>query len=255
MRFAVISDLHANLEAVRAVLARIESLGVDEIVCLGDVVGYNANPNEAVVELRRRGIRCVQGNHDAMAASDEPPVEFSVLARGAILWTRKAVAPEHRAILGALPWQQPIGARAIGVHGAPSHRDRYILSVSDAAEEFAVMAAEYPGTEVVFFGHTHLPIVFREAGGRVSVVWSSRGAGPWGGSATVALAPGGRHLVNPGGVGQPRDGIPTAPFAVYDDAAATVRFERVACDIEACAAAVLAAGLDPRLAERLFHGW
>ncbi len=255
MRFAIISDLHANLGAVGAVLARADSLGVDEIVCLGDVVGYNANPNEVVAELRRRRIRCVQGNHDAMAASDEPPAEFSVLARGAILWTRTVLTPEHRAFLAALPWQQPIGARAVGVHGAPSHRDRYILSVSDAAEEFPVMAAEFAGTEVVFFGHTHLPVVFREAAGRVSVVWSSRSAGPTGGTATVALAPGGRHLVNPGGVGQPRDGMPAAPFAVYDEAAATVRFERVAYDVEACAAAVRAARLDRRLADRLFHGW
>lgn len=255
MHFAIVSDLHANLQAVEAVLAVVDALGVDEIVCLGDVVGYNANPNEVVAELRRRRIRCVQGNHDAMAASSGPPAEFSPLAAGAILWTRAALARDHRAFLGGLPLQQPIGGRAVGVHGAPSHRDRYILSVSDAAEEFTVMAAKLPGSEVVFFGHTHLPIVFREAGGRVSAVWSSRGAWSAGGSGTVALAPDGRYLINPGGVGQPRDGIPTAPFAVYDDVARTVRFERVAYDVEACAAAVRAAGLDRRLAERLLHGW
>lgn len=253
LRFAIISDVHANLEALRAVLHRIDALGVDEIVCLGDLVGYNANPNDVVAELRRRGIRCVQGNHDAMAASDEPPDEFSALARGAILWTRKALTAEHRAFLGRLPLRQPIGTRAVGVHGAPSDRDRYIITAADAAEEFDVMAAELPGVPVVFFGHTHLPVVFRETKGRVSVVWSSRSSADGGG--TVTLAPGARYLVNPGGVGQPRDGLPTAPFAVYDEAAATVRFERVAYDVKACVAAILAAGLDRRLAERLCHGW
>lgn len=255
MRVALISDLHANLQAVGAVLSRIDALRVDEIVCLGDVVGYNANPNEVVDELRRRGIRCVQGNHDAMAASDEAPWEFGSLARGAILWTRRALAPEHRVYLAGLPAWQPIGTGAVGVHGAPSDRDRYILSVSDAAEEFAVMDAEMPGVRVVFFGHTHLPVVFREGGGRVAVVWSSRVRGADGQPAAVDLAPGARYLVNPGGVGQPRDGIVTAPYAVYDDAAGTVSFERVSYDVEACAAAVEKAGLDPRLAERLRHGW
>ncbi len=251
--FAIISDVHANLEALQAVLRRIDALGVDEVVCLGDLVGYNAHPTDVVTELRRRGVRCVQGNHDAMAASDDPPDEFNPLARGAVLWTRQALAAEHRAYLGRLPLRQPIGRRAVGVHGAPSDRDRYIITAADAAEEFDVMAAEMPGADVVFFGHTHLPVVFREAKGRVSVVWSSRSAAD--GSGTVRLAPEARYLVNPGGLGQPRDGLPTAPFAVYDEAAATVRFERVAYDVEACAAAVLAAGLDRRLAERLRHGW
>ncbi len=253
LRFAIISDVHANLEALRAVLRRIDALEVDETVCLGDLVGYNAHPNEVVAELRRRGVRCVQGNHDAMAASDTPPDEFSALARAAILWTRQALAAEHRAFLGRLPLRQPIGSGAAGVHGAPSDRDRYIIAAADAAEEFEVMAAGMPGVPVVFFGHTHLPVVFREAAGRVSVVWSSRSSAD--GSGTVTLQPGARYLVNPGGVGQPRDGLPTAPFAVYDEAAATVRFERVAYDIEASAAAILAAGLDRRLAERLRYGW
>ncbi|HEX7127797.1 MAG TPA: metallophosphoesterase family protein [Thermodesulfobacteriota bacterium] len=256
MRVAVVSDLHANLEAVRAVFDRIDALGIDRVVCLGDVVGYNANPNEVVAELRRRGIPCVQGNHDAMAASDEPPAEFSSLARGAILWTRRVLAPEHRRYLGALPGQVAIGRDAVGVHGAPSHRDRYVLSVSEAVEEFEEAAARLPRARVVFFGHTHLPIVFREHEGRVTVVWSSRGAGTGGGQAvTLDLAAPGRYLVNPGGVGQPRDGLTTAPFAIYDDTTATVRIERVAYDIEACAAAIERSGLDRRLAERLRHGW
>ncbi|HWP35075.1 MAG TPA: metallophosphoesterase family protein [Thermodesulfobacteriota bacterium] len=253
MRFAIVSDLHANLEALEAVLARIEACGVDEIVCLGDIVGYNARPNEVVAEVRRRRIRCVQGNHDAMAACDEPPLGFGPLARGAILWTRRVLAPEHRLFLGQLPLRQPIGARGVGVHGAPSDRDRYILSAADAAEEFAVMAAELPGTSVVFFGHTHIPVVFRQERGWVSAIWSSRSEP--GGTGTVALEPEGRYLVNPGGVGQPRDGLPTAPFAIYDEGAGTVRFERVPYDVEACAAAVRAAGLDPRLAQRLYQGW
>ena len=255
MRVALISGLHANLQAVGAVLARIEALGAEEIICLGDVVGYNANPNEVVGELRRRNIRCVQGNHDAMAASEEAPWEFGSLARGAILWTRRALEPQHRTYLGALPTRQPVGRSGFGVHGAPSDRDRYILSVSDAAEEFAAMDAQMPDARVVFFGHTHLPVVFRETGGRVALVWSSRVRGADGQPATVPLAPGARYLVNPGGVGQPRDGLVTAPFAVYDEAASTVHFERVPYDVEGCAAAVQTAGLDPRLAERLRHGW
>lgn len=255
MRVAIVSDLHANLEAVQAVFARIDALGVDQVVCLGDVVGYNANPNEVVAELRRRRIPCVQGNHDAMAASEEAPVEFGSLARGAILWTRRALAPDHRAYLGSLPDRVRIGRDAVGVHGAPSHRDRYVLSAAEAAEEFAVAAARMPEARVVFFGHTHLPVIFRDRGGRVAAVWSSRGAGADGESATIALEPPGRYLVNPGGVGQPRDGLTTAPFAIYDDTTATVRIERVAYDLAACAAAIERSGLDRRLAERLRHGW
>jgi predicted phosphodiesterase len=255
LRVAVVSDLHANLEAVRAVFDRIDALGADQVVCLGDVVGYNANPNEVVAELRRRGVPCVQGNHDAMAASDESPAEFGSLARGAILWTRRALATDHRRYLGGLPSQVPIGRDAVGVHGAPSHRDRYVLSVSEAVEEFEEAAARLPAARVVFFGHTHLPVVFREHEGRVAVIWSSRGAGAGGEAATVDLAAPGRYLVNPGGVGQPRDGLTTAPFAIYDDTTATVRIERVAYDIEACAAAIERSGLDRRLAERLRHGW
>jgi predicted phosphodiesterase len=254
LRVAVLSDLHANIQAVLACLARVDALGVDEVVCLGDVVGYNANPNEVVALLRGRGIRCVQGNHDAMAASEEPPSDFSGLARGAILWTRRALDADHRAFLGGLPGKVPIGRDAVGVHGAPSHRDRYILTLADAAEEFSVIGAELGDARVVFFGHTHLPVVLRESGGRVMVVWSSRGAGADGEPATVDISGPGRYLVNPGGVGQPRDGISTAPFAIYDDTSATVRFERVAYDIEACAAAAAAAGLDPRLGERLRRG-
>jgi predicted phosphodiesterase len=255
LRVAVVSDLHANIQAVRAALARLDALGVDEVVCLGDIVGYNANPNEVVAELRRRHIRCVQGNHDAMAASDEAPDDFGGLARGAILWTRRALEPGHRAYLGALPLRQRIGADAVGVHGAPSHRDRYILSLVDAAEEFAVAGAALPDARVVFFGHTHLPVVFREAGGIVTALWSSRAAGADGRPATVDVSGAGRFLVNPGGLGQPRDGLVTAPFAVYDDRTRRVSFERAPYDVEACAAAVRAAGLDPRLADRLKYGW
>lgn len=249
------SDLHANLEAVRAVFDRIDAVGADAVVCLGDIVGYNANPNEVVAELRRRGVRCVQGNHDAMAASDESPAEFGSLARGAILWTRRVLADEHRRYLAALPDQVAIGRDAVGVHGAPSHRDRYVLSVAEAAEEFQVAAARLPGARVVFFGHTHLPVVFREHGGRVTAIWSSRGAGASNGAATLDLSAPGRYLVNPGGVGQPRDGLTTAPFAIYDDGTASVRLERVAYDFEASAAAIERSGLDRRLAERLRHGW
>jgi predicted phosphodiesterase len=254
VRVAVFSDLHANIQAVEAVLARIDALRVDEVVCLGDIVGYNANPNEVVALLRRRGIRVVQGNHDAMAASNEFPADFGGLARDAIIWTRRVLHPDHRAYLGALPLRVPVGRDGVGVHGAPSDRDRYILDVVDAAEEFSAMTGAFPDARVVFFGHTHLPVVFREHDGRTRAVWSSLGGGADGQAATLELLGPGRYMVNPGGVGQPRDRLVTAPFVVYDDQAATVRFERVAYDIEACAAAVAAAGLDPRLGERLRHG-
>ncbi len=126
MRIAVIADIHANLEALRAVLERTRELKPDAMVCLGDIVGYNANPNECIEIARSEGILCILGNHDAVAAGLDQPDNFNPLARAAVLWTRDQLTAENRAFLSGLPTERDFRGSYL-FHGSIHDRDRYIL--------------------------------------------------------------------------------------------------------------------------------
>ena len=244
MRVAVLSDIHANLRALDAILAEVGS--VDAVWHLGDVVGYGPDPDAVVDRLRERSAIGVQGNHDLAAIGGDVIRDFNVDARAAMEWTRRTIASATRTWLAALPIRRAIGSYSL-VHGSP--RDptwEYILSESVAAANLAILA-----TPRGLFGHTHLPVAY--------VVGDDR----LGGDVVDSLTPqpgsslaldGRRALVNPGSVGQPRDGDPRASALVLDVTSHSLTWVRAAYDIEATQRAMRAAKLPPRGIARLGFG-
>jgi diadenosine tetraphosphatase ApaH/serine/threonine PP2A family protein phosphatase len=239
MRLAILSDIHANLVALDAVLAAIGT--VDGIRVLGDIVGYGPEPDGVVERLRTAGATGVLGNHDQVAVGRLGPELFNRDARLAIEWTRDRITPETRAWLDALPERASEGAFTL-VHGSP--RDptwEYILDERTAQENLAAFDSPY-----CLFGHTHLPAAFR-ATGRTMV----------GGAAATddqVRLDDRRALLNPGSVGQPRDGDPAAAWALLDTDAATITWRRTPYDIGRTQRAMMLAGLPPRLIVRLSVG-
>jgi predicted phosphodiesterase len=202
LRYAVISDIHANLEAFEAVLNKIEELDVDKIVCLGDLVGYNANPNECVDILRKMKIPTICGNHDAMACEIEEPWGLSPAAYRAVEWTRNALRPDNHQFLRSLPDVQKFDS-FLAVHGSPSSRNAYLFTWEDVLPHFS--ALEEQKCAICFFGHTHSPGIFSKDG----VYSAENGSG-------FKLREGIPYFINVGSVGQPRDGDPRTTFGVMD---------------------------------------
>jgi predicted phosphodiesterase len=239
VRIAVLSDIHSNLTALDAVLAKIGE--VDAIWHLGDVVGYGPEPDGVVSRLTERGAVGVRGNHDAAAAGGSEIDWFNPEARAAMEWTRTAISEPTRAWLAALPLRR-MESNFTLVHGSP--RDPIWEYVTSAALARAGLSAI--STEHGLHGHTHIPIAFTMVDGRMRTLAPRAGN-------TVALGEG-RTLLNPGSVGQPRDRDPRASYLILDLSAGTATWGRVAYDFEAVGAQMLAAGLPPRLAERLRVG-
>ena len=239
MRYAIISDIHANLEAFHSVLGEIDGSGVDRIICLGDIVGYGADPNECLEIIKSRNIRSLIGNHDKAACGLTEPTGFNPAAREAALWTRGVLTEGNRKYLRGLPEEDVIDGFMI-VHGAPSDPDKYILSARDAASEFPLPEDR----RLCFFGHTHVSVIYSLADGGVDVSRAER----------LQLRDGVSYLVNPGSVGQPRDRDPRASFAIYDDRG-EVEFRRVEYPVEAAGKKIIDSGLDAFLAERLSRGY
>ena len=239
MRIAVLSDIHSNLVALDAVLARIGSL--DAVWHLGDVVGYGPEPDGVVARLSELDAIGVRGNHDAAAAGGPEIDWFNPDARRAMEWTRATISDATRAWLANLPQRRTEAGIAM-VHGSP--RDptwEYVTSVPVARANFEVLEAR-----VGLFGHTHIPTAFREDDGRVDHISPRPGS-----ELDLAI---GRFLVNPGSVGQPRDGDPTASYMTLDTERLTCRWERVEYDITAVQAAMAEQGLPAQLAVRLAFG-
>jgi diadenosine tetraphosphatase ApaH/serine/threonine PP2A family protein phosphatase len=239
MRVAVLSDIHANLVALDAVVSALGS--VDVVWHLGDVVGYGPEPDAVVERLASIGAVGVRGNHDAAAVGLIDIDWFNPDARAAMEWTRERIAEPTRAWLAALP-ERHVDGRFSLVHGSP--RDpmwEYVVSLPIARANLAEL-----GTPFGLHGHTHLPMVWAEQDGHVEQIAPAEGS-------TFALD-GRRALVNPGSVGQPRDGIVTASYLVIDTAAERCSWHRVAYDVAAVQAAMTDAGLPRRLVERLSYG-
>jgi diadenosine tetraphosphatase ApaH/serine/threonine PP2A family protein phosphatase len=239
LRYAIISDIHANLEALESVLGEIDRSSADRIICLGDIVGYGANPNECVEIIKGLNITSLIGNHDKAACGITEPIGFNPAARQAALWTRTELTGENRDYLKSLP-EEDVADGFIIVHGAPSDPDKYILSTFDASSEFTLMKKK----SLCFFGHTHVSAVYSLAEG---IVGFSR-------AESLQLREGTRYLVNPGSVGQPRDRDPRASFLIYDDRG-SAEFRRVEYPVEAAQKKIIDSGLDPFLAERLSYGY
>ena len=240
MRVAVLSDIHSNLVALDAVLAHAGT--VDAIWHLGDVVGYGPDPDGVVARLIEVGAVGVRGNHDAAALGGREIDWFNPEARAAAEWTRDTIDGTTRAWLSALPESHTIDRMTL-VHGSPRDPIReYVSSTGIALENLAVLETDYG-----LHGHTHVPVAFcLGPDERLRVVAP--------GSGGILELDGQRALINPGSVGQPRDGDPDSSYLVLDPEAATVTWHRVAYDIASVQAAILAAGLPRRLADRLAFG-
>ncbi|MBN1153060.1 MAG: metallophosphoesterase family protein [Dehalococcoidia bacterium] len=235
----VVADVHGNLRALDAVLedARIGG-GFDCVWVLGDLVGYGPNPEECVTRLRGLKARCVAGNHDLGAVGGIDLRKFNHDAAAACAWTAERLSESSVAYLRGLPLRLHVPPFEL-VHGSPREPVwEYVLSAADA-----VRVAGYCNDMHCLTGHTHRPVVYSmeaESAPDVSV------------TSTVEL--GGRLLINPGAVGQPRDGDPRAAYILYDSEAGNVRFNRVEYDVDGAAAEVLRCGLPQSLAWRLHAG-
>ena len=240
----MISDIHANLPALEAVLDAVGATGVEEIWCLGDVVGYGAEPDACADLVRERCSLCLVGNHDLAVLGALDPAAFSEAAAEAVAWTRQSVADRTLEMLREL---EPAGQRdGIALfHASP--RDpvwEYVLSAEQAD---ACLDAQ--PERVALIGHSHVSLFFVRPPARLGEV---RGAQA--GDDTLLDLSAGSWLVNPGSVGQPRDGDPRAAWLELDSGEGTGRFHRVPYDVERAAASIAAAGLPQRLADRLHTG-
>ena len=242
MRIALVSDIHANLAAFDAVLAAAEAERADSVWCMGDIVGYGAEPDDVVTRLREVGAQSVMGNHDAAALDQIPLEDFNKVAAIAARWTADVISPETRDYLAALPLTLSDGF-ATRCHGTLANPIWEYLASYDAATGH--FAAQQTPCSVV--GHTHIPVLIRELHpGEFDAVMPKDGE-------TVELGQG-KLCINPGGVGQPRDGDPRACWALLDTEAATVTFHRTDYDIVTTQRLIREAGLPEQLAARLALG-
>lgn len=263
MKIAVFSDVHSNLEAYRATLLDIARRGdVDVLWCLGDVVGYGADPESCIRitaalngKLRRPELDdefaaavdalagklrwIVLGNHDAASFGDRIINFFSEAARAAAVWTAENISPPARLFLQSMPLTAAEGDILL-VHATPSRprEFHYITAATQAREAF-----EATDARVVFYGHTHRGGIMVDRDGGAAIV------------ETEEFGRGERFLVNAGSVGQPRDGDSRACYVIYDDAAEAVEFVRLEYDVDAAAEKIRRAGLPEMLADRLYQGW
>lgn len=253
MRVAVVSDIHANLPALEAVARDLDEQGVDDVWCLGDVVGYGAEPREALEWVEKRASIIVKGNHDeAVAAGD---VEgFNPIAAAAARYHAQILTPPERSRLHELPLiarRELGGVEALLVHGSPDDPLREYVYPTAAAHDLARWRG---AAGILLLGHTHVPFL-AETSRDAAAAWTGEGFA----QRTFVPSPTDNArapllIVNPGSVGQPRDADPRACYAIVDDARRVVELRRVEYDVDAEARAIRAARLDPFLAQRLYRG-
>jgi diadenosine tetraphosphatase ApaH/serine/threonine PP2A family protein phosphatase len=248
MRALVVSDVHGNLQALQAALSAAGSF--DELWNLGDIVGYGANPNEVIDTIRPLARINVRGTHDRVCCGLTSSAGFNPGAAEAANWTHRHLTPDNLQWLRAVP-QGPILAseRALCAHGSPLNEDHYIISMRDAWSPLQRMS-----TEITFFGHTHVQGAFSQQAPEwqeIRPLYSSENEAE---HFSIEVPIGTRHLINPGSVGQPRDGDWRAAFAIYDTAAERVIFYRIPYDVASAQQAIRSARLPERLASRLSTG-
>jgi len=242
MKFLIVSDIHGNREALEAVLK--DALGqYDRIACLGDIVGYGADPNFVVDWARAKVSAIVRGNHDAVCAGLESLSRFNENAADAAAWSRRVLSSKNLAYLRGLP-AGPLGYEGFDLaHGSPAGEYDYLCAKDDVAA-----ISNWIKTPVTFFGHTHDQGGFQiKRNGKINVIDPRVPAG-------LVLAPRSRYLVNPGSVGQPRDRNPDAAYAIYSAAERVIEYRRVEYDAKAAGKRIIKAGLPERLASRLLLG-
>jgi len=250
LRILLLSDIHANLEALEATLAAAPSF--DAAVNLGDIVGYGASPNEVTARSRDLGKIFVRGNHDKAVTGLLDLDDFNPMAASAAIWTRNALTPENLEWLRNLP-HGPVALPDFSevqlVHGSPSDEDEYVVSLGDALAPLITLT-----TPLTFFGHTHLQggfFVNDSSADGFRPEYRSVGQAE---SVPLQLKADTRYLINPGSVGQPRDGDWRAAFALFDTDAQVVHFHRTPYNLKAAQDRIFAANLPARLATRLAAG-
>jgi diadenosine tetraphosphatase ApaH/serine/threonine PP2A family protein phosphatase len=246
MRYLVLTDLHSNLEALEACLADAAGRTYDRALVLGDLVGYCADPNGVVERVQSLApAAIVRGNHDKVACGLELADGFNAVAKRAAHWTHDTLTPANRAWLAALPRGPVIVDELVEIcHGSPFDEDAYIFDELDAVR--ALKTSQRP---ICLFGHTHWPVTFELNGGRVETIGASE---RW--IDRLTLRPESKYMLNPGSVGQPRDGDPRAAYAIVDTVTMMADLIRVDYPIETTQAKVIKAGLPDVLAQRLAVG-
>jgi len=245
MKYLILSDIHSNWEALSAVLARVKRKRWDKVVFLGDLVGYGANPNQTVDMVRAlKPLQAIRGNHDKVCSGFENGEMFNRVALQAAQWTQQRLTKSNLKWLYQLPEGPAVvdGAFAIS-HGTPIDEDAYIFGEIEALNVFR--QTDFP---LCFFGHSHFPVVFGLSPDAIHTMLTTSP------TFRIRLEPGMRYLVNPGSIGQPRDGNPLASFAMYDSDAKTVTIYRVPYRVEKTQKKILDAGLPSPLADRLALG-
>ncbi len=250
MRALILSDIHANLDALEAVLAAAPPH--DVVWNLGDIVGYGGNPVEVLERVRSLGHDFVRGNHDRACAGITSIEDFSDDAAAAVRWTRTVLTPDHLEWLAQLPTGPvtPSGSAVACVHGSPVDEDEYLFAPDDA-----LLSLSISPQRITLFGHTHMQAAFASNGEeffRLRPQYDSQREAE---SDTITLRGGIRYLINPGSVGQPRDGDWRAAFGLYDDAEALFTWHRVPYPVFAAQRAIRHANLPETLALRLERGF
>lgn len=239
MKFAILGDIHANLEALDAVMEDASAQGAEQFVCIGDIVGYNANPHECVSRIRELNCPVVKGNHDEEASALTEIVGLNPLAHAALEWTRRHLTEDDKDWLRNLRMTRQVRDFTV-VHATLDTPTGwgYVMNRYDAAASF-----HYQFTPVCFFGHTHNPRIFVKG---LSVSLES--------GDHIRIAPGKKYFINVGSVGQPRDGDWRSAYAIYNHDSGEIAIRRVPYDIATAQRKIREAGLPPQLAERLSAG-
>lgn len=245
MKYFILSDIHSNLEAFQAVLEHTALQEEGEFIILGDLVGYGASPNETIEKILEMKPRvCIRGNHDKVVAGLETAEEFNTLAQIATDWTKRTLTEENRQFIQSLSkGPLDVDGEFLASHGSPLDEDNYVFTDDEAFHVF-----QQVDFNICFFGHTHSPVVYAQRGEKVSTYL------PKIGSEKITMEEGVRYLLNPGSIGQPRDRIPKAGFALFDSEAKAVSFIRVPYRMDLASEKIIKAGLPSMLATRLMLG-
>ena len=245
MKYLIFSDVHSNLEAFKAVMTFIKNRKFEQFIFLGDIVGYGANPNEVIEEMKKISpLFIVRGNHDKAVAGLTNLDYFNPVAATAVIWTSKNLRPENLGFLkGLSSGPLKINEEITICHGSPWDEDYYMFNKFDALEAFSFF-----DTKMCFFGHTHFPAIHILENGDVKTIYPTKF--PF----RAKIESGFRYLINPGSIGQPRDGNPLSSFLIYDSKKESITIHRISYDISTAQSKILEAGLPQMLASRLSSG-
>ncbi len=245
MRYLIFSDVHSNLEALKAMIEFIKNRKFEQFIFLGDIVGYGANPNEVIEEIKKISpLYIVRGNHDKAVAGLTSLDYFNPVAALAVMWTSKNIKPDNLQFIKKLNrGPLKINEEMTICHGSPWDEDYYMFNKFDAFEAFSIF-----DSRICFFGHTHFPAIHILKNDDVKTIYPGKFP------SRLKIEDGNRYLINPGSIGQPRDGNPLSSFLIYDSKKKIITIHRIPYDISTAQSKILEAGLPQMLASRLSSG-